>query len=64
MMYFVYALDDLGYVKGSKRVTDEEHLDKCVEMVKHDFNSPMAHINKAEMCFDGYLAQGDYLGAK
>lgn len=61
-LYFVYALDENGYVMGEKKVTDSEHLEKCVESVCRDNHVKVAHVNKAEMCFDGYLVQGNYEG--
>lgn len=61
-LYFVYALDEHGYLKGEKRVTDEEHLETCAKYVKHDFGVEFAHYNKCSFCFDGYLVQGDYCG--
>lgn len=63
-LYMVYALDTNGYLKGEKRITDREHLDKCIKYVKHDFHVEIAHFNKCSMCFDGYLVQGDYMGCK
>ena len=63
-LFFVYALDENGYVKGEKRVTDSEHLEEAIKYVKHDFHTDEAHVNKASFCFDGYLVQGDYLGRR
>lgn len=61
-LYLVYVIDKDGYIKGEKRVTDNKHLSECVRSIKHDFNVPLVHYNKAVFCFDGYLVQGDYLG--
>lgn len=62
-MYFVYCLDENGY-KIENRVTDGEHLDTCIDRAKVDWRVSTVHVNKASMCYDGYLVQGDYLGRK
>lgn len=62
-LYFVYAILPNG--DGTEKlVTDEEHLETCVETAKHKFNTDKVYYNKASMCFDGYLVQGEYLGTK
>ena len=62
-LYFVYAILPNGD-STEKLVTDEEHLETCINTAKVKFNAIRVHHNKASMCFDGYLVQGDYLGTK
>ena len=61
--YFVYAILPNGD-STEKLVTDEEHLDICINTVKTKFRASKVHYNKAGMCFDGYLVQSDYIGTK
>lgn len=61
--YFVYAIFPNGD-STEKLVTDEEHLETCVETAKHKFNTDKVHYNKASLCFDGYLVQSTYMGTK
>lgn len=62
-LYFVYAILSNGD-STEKLVTDSEHLDTCVNNAKAKFNAIRVHVNKASMCFDGYLVQGDYIGTR
>lgn len=59
-LFFVYSLDHKGDVI-EKRITDSEHLQRCASSLKHDCGG-IVHYNIADMCVDGYLVQGDYLG--
>ena len=61
--YFVYAILPNGD-STEKLVTDEEHLDTCINTAKSKFNTSKVHYNKAVMCYDGYLVQSEYMGTK
>ena len=63
-MYWVYAVDNEGYVIGQKRLTDDEHLDRCIESTKNDMKVGTVHVNIAEICMDGYMVQGKYIGRR
>lgn len=60
-MYFVYYLNSVGD-KVEQRVTDEAHLNVCIEHSKQDWRVDKVWVNKADFCFNGYLVQGDYVG--
>ena len=61
--YFVYAILPNG--DGTEKlVTDEEHLDTCINTAKSKFNTSKVHYNKAVMFYDGYLVQSEYMGTK
>lgn len=62
-LYFVTIVKKSNGDLVEKRVTDQEHLDCAVFYARHDHGSKCAyHVNKASMCFDGYLVNGDYVG--
>ena len=61
--YFVYAVLPNGD-STEKLVTDEEHLETCINTAKSKFKTSKVHYNKAGMCYDGYLVQSDYMGTK
>ena len=62
-VYLVYAILPNGD-STEKLVTDEEHLDMCINTAKSKFNTSKVHYNKAVMCYDGYLVQSEYMGTK
>ena len=61
--YFVYAVLPNGD-STEKLVTDEEHLETCINTAKSKFKTSKVHYNKAGMCYDGYLVQSEYMGTK
>ena len=60
-LYFVYGILPNGDTT-EKRVTDLLHLRHCADMLKAQCGVSKAHYNVADMCFDGYLVQGEYCG--
>ena len=61
--YFVYAVLPNGD-STEKLVTDEEHLETCINTAKSKFKTSKVHYNKAVMCYDGYFVQSEYMGTK
>lgn len=61
-MFIARVLEDNGDVKVERYIIGRDKLDTCISVLKHDYPNRPVYVNKAVICFDGYLTNGDYMG--